>query len=228
MSEDGFLRRIRKLITPLKSLPEDTAPGAQRVSQTEHKSQQVDAVARVYAGALFELAQAGGALEGVAAQVNEIAALLDEHADLRRLLSTPAINKLERRAMLERIFADRYSDEVYNFIQVLNNRGRIGSLPGIIAAFDERLDRYRNVVEVEAHVADELSPLDAGKVADAVGKKLGKQVVLTQYIDPNLIGGLKLKIGDRLIDGSVATQLRAMKRRLSEVGYQKARSATAQ
>jgi len=224
MEDGGFLRRIRKLVTPLKSLGKHAVPGAERLSQQHARPMKIDAVSRVYAHALFELGLESNSLDDLAQQVNRIGGLLDTHPDLLTLLETPAINKRERAEVITRIFEGRCSDTVFKFLRVLSDRGRLGSLRGVIAAFNQRMDEHHGVVEVDAWVAEELSSSEADRVARTIGEHLGKKVVLRQSVDPELIGGLKLKIGDRLIDGSVATQLRMMKRQLSAAGLEKARS----
>ena len=188
---------------------------------------EVDAVARIYARALLEMAEAQGTIDETADEIEQLEALLHAQPHLAQLLTTPALNEAARRGMIERVFKGRVSDTVYKFLQVINAKERLESLPGILAAFKQLVAERAGIVEVDIHVAHRLDPAEAESVGQRIGESIGKQVVLHQYVEPELIGGLTIRIGDRLIDGSVATQLRYMRRQLIQTGREKARRQAA-
>ncbi len=185
------------------------------------------AVSTVYAQALFDLAEQAGALDEVNDELEQIDELLTANPDLMLLLSSRMISAPERQGIIERIFGGRVSDTVLNFLRVVNQKNRLDALPAIIHEFGNLLDRRHGVVEVDAYVASRLDEQLAKRVADGIGTALKRNVLLHQYVDPELIGGLKIRIGDRMIDGSVATQLKLMKEQLMAVGREKARAAAA-
>lgn len=181
------------------------------------------AVDRVYAAALLELADEQGALDAIADEADQLSALLTENADLRRLLATRTLTGADLAGVIDRAFKGRVSETVYRFLHVVNNKGRLADLAGILRAFDQLLEQRRGIVEADIYVASRLSDAEAKQVADRLGAAIGKQVALHQYVDESLIGGVKIRLGDELIDGSIATQLKQMKKQLIEEGREKAR-----
>ncbi|MEM9883583.1 MAG: ATP synthase F1 subunit delta [Planctomycetota bacterium] len=182
------------------------------------------AVAEVYAEALFELSAEKNQLDAIGDEVAQLRRLIHDDADLCRLITHPVLDAAQRAGMLQRLFEGRVSDLLYRFLQTINRKGRLATLPGIAAAFAARLAEHRNELAVEAHVARPLDDATAGRVADGLGAALGKTVTLTQTVDPSLIGGLKLRIGDRLLDATVARQLKNMEQQLIAAGREKARA----
>jgi len=186
-----------------------------------------DAATKVYAKALIELAEEQGKLDAVAGEVESLREMLGRHARLRRLLETPALTTADRAGVIDRVFKGQVSDTLYKFLQVVNRKGRLGSLGGITQSFAGLLAERMGVVEVEAYVAKAMDAGQAGRVSDGLARALdGKRVNLKQHVDPSLIGGLKLRIGDRLLDASVANQLKLIRQRLVEKGREQARQKT--
>ncbi|MEM9419741.1 MAG: ATP synthase F1 subunit delta [Planctomycetota bacterium] len=186
-----------------------------------------NSVGRLYAQALLELSLEQQQLDAVAEEMQDLAGLIESDADLRRLIENPILDSNQRSGMLQRLFEGKLSDLLYRFLQTINRKDRLAALPAIASAFASLVADHRNQIEVEAHVAAAMDDATAGRVADGLGATLGKQVTLTQHIDPSLIGGLKLRIGDRLLDASVASQLRSIEQQLIAAGREKARTAAA-
>lgn len=184
-----------------------------------------DAAGRVYAQALVELAESEGQLDGVADEVAELSQLIDDNADLRRLIENPILEQSARAGMIERVFEGNVSDLLYRFLHVVNRKDRLASLSGICAALANIVAERRNQLEVNAFVAKPLDQAAAGRVADGIGASLSKEVTLVQHVDESLIGGLKLRIGDQMIDASVQSQLRRIEQQLMAAGREKARAA---
>ncbi|MCC6679999.1 MAG: ATP synthase F1 subunit delta [Phycisphaeraceae bacterium] len=185
------------------------------------------AIDRTYAAALLQMADAEGRLDEVADEVNQLAQLLRDNESLHKLLACRTLTVGEMQSVLERLFAGRVSDLVYRFLQVVNRKSRLGELAGFLDAFNVLLDRKRGILEVDLFTASQLDRSAVDRIAGELGRKLSKQVVVHQSVESTLIGGLKLRIGDQLIDASVATQLEQMKQKLIEQGREKARLATA-
>lgn len=187
-------------------------------------AEQTDAVSRVYAQALLGLAKQNNDLDGIAEEVAGLGQLLDDNADLSKLVASPVIADAKRRDMIQRLFEGKTSDTLYKFIQVLSRKGRLSSLPGVCRAFAGLVATERGQIDVEAIVARELDADTAARVARELGESMNKTVNLQQTVDESLIGGMRLRIGDRLIDASVATRLKNAANRLAAAGREKART----
>ena len=119
---------------------------------------------------------------------------------------------------MERVLKGQVSPLMWNFLQVLNQKGRLGLLGQIAAAYDELLDEQLGKVEVDVTVAQRLTDEQLEQVRQRVGEALGKDAVVHQYVDESIIGGLILRVQDRLIDASVRQQLKAIRGHILAAG----------
>src|SRR5205085_8009357 len=140
--------------------------------------------------------------------------VLGENPTFAAFLADPGIGAAERTAVLEKVFRGRASPLAMNFLLVLNNKGRLRLLRQIAEAYGALLDEQNGKVEVDVTVARKLGREQLGEVKEKVSQALGKDAVVHQYVDPEIIGGLVLRVEDRLIDASVRYQLEAMRERL--------------
>jgi len=188
----------------------------------------VDAVSTVYAEALMEAAEATGELQSISDEVEELGNVLRGEPKLLALLNTRTLGHAQRRGMIERLFKDQLSDVLYRFLQVVNDKDRLSSLPGIVKAFSQQMAERNGIIEADVWVPTKLDTAQVETLSDRIASVFdAKQVVVHQYEDPSLIGGLKIRVGDTLIDGSVATQLRRLRRRMVERGRANARELSA-
>ncbi len=132
------------------------------------------------------------------------------------MLSDPAISTEERGGLLHRVFDGHASTLILHFLGLVNEKGRLNLLPAIAGAFDELFDLQQGKVEVDATVAQALGDEQLETVRQRISQALKRNAVLRQYVDPQIIGGLVLRVRDQLIDGSVRAQLAAMRQRLLE------------
>lgn len=168
------------------------------------------AVARPYAEALLGLAGKAGAAAEVREELTAIERLVAEQPGFRDLLTNPAIDADERRGSLERLFRGRASDLVVDALQVMNRKGRIALVPAVAAAYRAAHDRLERRVEVRVASA---VPLDDGQrksLAAAIEGGTGLAPTLVERVDPSLVGGLVVSLGDTKIDASVASRLRKL------------------
>lgn len=178
-------------------------------------SQQDDhATLTSYAQALLELADARGATDSVAGDVAAIRGIIEADPTLGKYFGDPSISHTERAGKLASTFDGKVDAVLVGFLKLLNAKGRLGSFSGIARAFDQLLSTRRGEAEVEVTVPEAMSDSELETVRVQISEKIGKHARITQKVDESIIGGLVLKIGDKLIDGSVKTQLESMKRRL--------------
>ncbi len=195
------------------------------MTDTYEKSELFNLVDRVYAQALLELAEAEGSVDVTAAQLRELAQLLDHEPDVIRLLASRTLSLSERDQACIRAFENRVSPLVLRFVRLLVKKNRFDELPGIARAFLVMVDEQHGDIQVQAHVAHELPAGLQESITQRVNELTGRRAILHQHTDETLIGGVKLRVHDAILDGSVATQLRLLREELIESGRMAARSA---
>jgi F-type H+-transporting ATPase subunit delta len=171
-------------------------------------------VARRYARALLDVALQQGDPETVRRELRAAAALLAAQGELRAALEHPALSGEAKKKVAEAVWGGRASTLTARLLALLAERGRIGLLDAIEAAFGVLWNVHRGVVAAEAVSA---APLDEGQtraVAEALRRATGKEVELQARVDPALLGGLMVKMAGRTYDGSVRGRLRALRARL--------------
>jgi F-type H+-transporting ATPase subunit delta len=176
-------------------------------------------VAERYATALFELARDAGTLDGIEADLKQFAGLVEESADLKRLVRSPVFSADEQRRAISAVLDKaEIGGLVGNFIRVAAQNRRLFAVPDMITAFGRLLASYRGEVSAEVTSAEPLSEAHLDDLKAALKASLGKDVSLETHVDSSLIGGLIVRVGSRMIDGSIKTKLNSLKLAMKEVG----------
>lgn len=186
-----------------------------------------DALAMVYARAFYELVDAQGGRDAVEAALGQLEDLLEiarGDASFNEFLASRVVASDARGESLKKILGGNASDTVVNFLLVLNAKDRLSHLPAIVGALDSLVQDAFGRIEVDVFTAEPASPDTLAAVKDKLAAQLGKEIVVHPYTDPTMIGGVKLRIGDQLIDGSLAAKLRQLKGRLGEQGLSSLRA----
>jgi len=178
------------------------------MAKTTHASP----TAVTYARSLLELAQERNLAQPIGAELASLHELLEANPTFRDFLKDPAIGAEERTGVVDRVLRSRVDPLLSNFLGVLGVHGRLGLLDEIAAAYDQLLDEFLGKVEVSVTVANQLTPAELEQVRQRVGSALKKDAVIEQSVDESIIGGLVLRVGDKLIDASVRSQLETMRR----------------
>ena len=166
-------------------------------------------VARPYAEAAFRLADEGG---GLAKWSEALAALAQVSQDerVRAAVADPNLSDAKAAGLFIAILAGRLSGDTENFLRVLAENGRLGLLPEIRAQFEALKNEREGVLEAEVHSAFELSEAQVAELAQRLEKKTGRKVRTTLHVDKDLIAGVRIVLGDKVIDGSARAQLGAL------------------
>jgi F-type H+-transporting ATPase subunit delta len=172
------------------------------------------AVAEVYARALFELARERDREESIARQLGELAGLLDRDAQFAAFVTSDAIDGESRGRSLERMFRGRLEDTLLDTLLVMNEKGRLGLLKGLHERFEHVLHTGHNEVEVTVTSAVPLEKRERKTLLDEFRQMTGKEVVLREQVSESVLGGIVVQIGDRLMDASLATRLKGLRRNL--------------
>lgn len=179
----------------------------------------VSGVAERYAAALFDLALDEEALDSVEADLSLLSALIDGNADLRRLVFSPVFSADEQQRAIGAV-ADRagVGEIVGNLVRLMARNRRLFALPGVIRAFTARLAAHRGEVTAEVVSARPLSDEQAAALKAALKESLGKEVAVDARVDPAILGGLIVRVGSRMIDGSIRSRLTSMMTQLKGIG----------
>jgi F-type H+-transporting ATPase subunit delta len=170
-------------------------------------------VARRYAGALFDVARKQGSLDSARSSLAAVTAEIDAHEDLKKVLGSPAVPMPRKRAILDAVLAEMpgISVEVTRLLAALADRDRLGILSSINAGFEDRVLEDKRIVNADVVTAAPLGADRQKRLAEALGKAVGREVHVNARVDPSIIGGVIAKVGSVVFDGSVTRQLEKMK-----------------
>ncbi len=172
------------------------------------------AVARRYARALFDLAQEKGVTEQVDNELQLVVKMIESDGYLRAIMNDVLISPDKKHNLIEKLFGGKVSPLVLNFLYVVVRKRREANLSEIYRAFLDLANEARGVVEVEVRSAFSLPEETIQTLESKLVAKLGKRVKFQTQVAPELIGGLVVRVGDTLMDGSIRTRLRRMRERL--------------
>jgi F-type H+-transporting ATPase subunit delta len=189
-------------------------------SRTSHLSSDIlgaSGLAGRYASALFDLADANKQLDAVTSDLDSLNAMIGASEDLRRLLGSPIVSRNEQGKALSVIVEKaKFIDLTSNFIAVVADNRRLFVLPAMITAFKAILSQHRGEATVEVIAATELSEKQLTALGASLKEAIGSKVTIDASVDPELLGGLVVKVGSRMIDSSLSTKLQQL--RLAMIG----------
>ena len=174
------------------------------------------AVARTYADTLLTLADRAEGAEAWLAIVEEVSALYRGVPAFRAFLETPRVSLAEKRDVIRGVFADRYPETFVRFLLVLMEKRRQSLLPDIEGAARELLNERTGRVHASVTMTVEPDAELRAEIEAALGRVLGREVTADFKRDPRLVGGMIVRVKDRVMDGSVRRQLQLMRRSLIE------------
>ncbi|MDE2229936.1 MAG: F0F1 ATP synthase subunit delta [Alphaproteobacteria bacterium] len=179
----------------------------------------VAGLAKRYAAALFELADERKAIDAVASDLAGLRRLIDESADLRRMIRSPVLQRDEQARAIGAI-AERagLNALTHNFLGLLARNRRLFALPEMIQGFLQILAERRGEVTAQVIAAQELSEAQRRAVDGRLRKAIGRKVAVDFRVDPSLLGGLVVKVGSRMVDASLKSKLARLALAMKGVG----------
>lgn len=171
-------------------------------------------IADNYAEALFELAVEAGSVADVRAELDELLKLWRAEPEFQKFMVSRALEAEGRAAGLERMFRNRLSDVVLNTLLVMGQRGRCGLLPALRRRYVLRQEEAANEIEVKVASAVELSRKQQAEAVEIATRASGKRPVVEYIVDPDVLGGLILQVGELRMDNSLRRHLRVVRERL--------------
>lgn len=174
-------------------------------------------IARNYAETLLALAQRHGGVETIDAYeraIDEVAELLRREPRIREFLATPRVDTEGKQHALRQALAGRVPDYFLRFVLLVVEKRRQNLFRAIADEYRALVDQVHNRVRAEVTLARAPEPELQAEIVAALQRKLGKTVVATFGVDPTLIGGVIVRVGDRVLDGSIRSRVTGLRRRL--------------
>ncbi|MGQ9808706.1 MAG: ATP synthase F1 subunit delta [Armatimonadota bacterium] len=173
------------------------------------------AAVRRYAAALYAAASAAGNVDRVADDLHLVASALHEHPKLRDALVQRVTPDRAKRAVVQKLFGERLDPLTLQFLLLLIEKRRERIALNAEAAFRKIADERQGVVRAQVIAAVELSGAEREQLRDLLARRTGRQVIIEPQVDPGILGGLVVRIGDRLLDGSVKAEIRRLRQALA-------------
>jgi len=176
-------------------------------------------VAGRYATALFEIANEASTLPAVEADLSALEAALAESNELRELITSPIYTREQQAAVMAELSSQmKIGMEVANTVALMATKRRLSVLPELIAAVKALAADARGEISADVTAAKALTKAQQESLAKALSKTTGKDVTINMSVDKDIIGGLIVKMGSKMIDTSVASKLANLQNAMKEVG----------
>lgn len=172
-----------------------------------------ESLARVYAQAFWNVAVKQADVSALVSELQAVVTeVLDKHPALETTLGSALVEQTDKERILDRLFANKLSPTVVNFLKVLSAHDRLGILRLVAKAVAKQQREYLNQAEVEIRVADPLDATIEAELKEALRRRLQKEPIMQIAIDPDVVGGIIIKIGDRVYDGSLKRRFEMARR----------------
>ena len=171
-------------------------------------------ISRNYAEALLALARKANDLDGWGGMLQDVASAIERDETLRTFLSTPRLGAAEKNEILGRAFQDRMPRLFVRFLQSLVKNRRQMLIPQIAVEYQNLLDENANRVHATVTMATEPAADETARLTTRLSEAFGKQVVPHVVVNPAILGGVVVRVGDTVLDGSVRRRLGALRARM--------------
>ncbi|KUO51295.1 MAG: hypothetical protein APF76_17610 [Desulfitibacter sp. BRH_c19] len=176
------------------------------------------AVAKRYGQALFELASEKNILDQLEKELTEVMQVIEESDELKKVVEHQLMNAELKQEIFRKIYSDNISSTTLNFLLLILHKRREIALGQIVNQFINLANEAKGIVKAQVKSATLLSPEHLEELRESLVKMTGKNILLEVTIDEKLMGGVVVRIGDRIIDGSVSTKLKMLEKHLKSVG----------
>jgi F-type H+-transporting ATPase subunit delta len=174
----------------------------------------MEELAQVYSRSLFEVAREHGRLDELREQLSQFADALQENRDLQVFFFSPYFSTAEQHDALDRLLVDA-DPEFVNFLKLLIENHRMPVLFRIRRAYEQLWEQENRLLPVEITSAIELDAATTGSVAERIGESTGRKVTLSTRVDPSIIGGIVVRVGNSILDASIRNRLEQLRKHVA-------------
>ena len=175
----------------------------------------MEEIASVYARSLFEVAQEQGKLDDVREQLGEFADALNGNQEMQVFFFSPYFSTAEKVEGLEKVVTG--ADPItHNFLKLLIEKSRMPAVFRVRRSFDELWQRENKLLAVEVTSAIELDKKTVKQIGDRIGEETGQKIELSERVDPDILGGLVVRVGNSIIDSSIRARLDSLRKQVAK------------
>ncbi len=175
------------------------------------------AVARRYAQAFFAIAREKNLVDKLEAELKTVVDTINDNLELKRVMDHQLVSPEEKKAIIDKVLAQEISEITINFLSIVIEKYRATYIPAIYEEFVNYANESRNMVDAQVKSAVELTDADLSTIKAKLAAVTGKTVRVQAVVDPGLLGGVTVRIGDKVIDGSLAARLNKLKDNLLQI-----------
>jgi F-type H+-transporting ATPase subunit delta len=172
-------------------------------------------LANTYAQALLDNAPDNQLADELADELDAIVKLLDDIEGFDALLTRAMLSRIQRDELVERVFSGRVSELAEAFVTILARRDRLEVLRAAAMKFRNLLNIRKGLLEVYVTTAEPLDPERHAEIAKTISKQLGSDVILIDHVDPEMLGGVVIRVGDRVFNASLSSSIEKLSNRLA-------------
>jgi F-type H+-transporting ATPase subunit delta len=175
----------------------------------------MEELAQVYARSLFAVARERQKLDLVREQLAQVADAIGSNRDLQIFFFSPYFSSAEKKDGLARVL-DGADETVVNFLELLIEKSRMPVIFRIRAEFERLWEEENRVLPVEITSAVALDPATTESLSKAIGERAGRNVALATHVDPEIIGGIVVRVGNSILDASIRNRLEQLRRHVAQ------------
>jgi F-type H+-transporting ATPase subunit delta len=175
----------------------------------------VEEIAQVYARSLFEVAKERDELDQIRDELGQFADVLNQDRDLQVFFFSPYFSTEEKKDGLHRAVTGA-SDTFTNFLEALIERHRMPAVFRIRARYDQLWDHENQLLPVEITSAVELDDATVRSIGDRIGAQTGLKIELSSHVDPDILGGIVLRVGNSILDASIRNRLNQLRKQVAK------------
>jgi ATP synthase F1 delta subunit len=175
----------------------------------------MEEIAQVYARSLFEVAVERGRLDVVREQLGQFADALEEDRELSVFFFSPYFSTQEKKDALHRAVTDA-DETIVNFLELLVEKHRMPAVFRVRRELDRMWEEENKLLPVQITSAIELDPATVERIGSQIGEQTGRRVELTSTVDPDVLGGIVLRVGNSILDASIRTRLENLRKQVAK------------